>query len=235
MASERAWRRRTWEMLVARHLHLEGHSLIPTNGGPDIKFEFDGNTVWVEAVAPEPKGLPAEWLDPSFSGGGSFPHEAIFLGWTTRLMRNGRNTGNTSKGNGRCFGRICDCDHGCQLGIPRNAGHFTIAVWGGSGFSGWPHGHRVNRDTGKIGQGFVSERFHVINANNATVATTPFLDPRYAGVSALVGCAAERTYGKPLDIHVVHNPGPMCRCAWLARRERRRVVRRASGRQDRRV
>ena len=88
---------RTWEMLLARHLHLEGHSLIPTNGGPDIKFEFDGNTVWVEAVAPEPKGLPADWLDPSFSGGGSFPHEAIFFAGRPRLMRNGRNTGNTSK------------------------------------------------------------------------------------------------------------------------------------------
>jgi hypothetical protein len=25
-------------------------------------------------------------------------------------------------------------------------------------------------------------------------------------VSALIGCAAQRTYGKPLDLHVVHNP-----------------------------
>jgi hypothetical protein len=76
---------RAWEMLLARHLHLEGHTLIPTNGGPDIKFHLDGKTVWVEAVAPEPKGLPANWINPSFAGVRSFPHEAILLRWTTAL------------------------------------------------------------------------------------------------------------------------------------------------------
>lgn len=69
-----------------------------------------------------------------------------------------------------------------------------------------PLAYRVDRDSGKIGEGFISERFHIMNANNATVATTPFLNPQYAGVSALIGCAAERTYGKALDLHVVHNP-----------------------------
>ena len=76
---------RTWEMLLARQLHLEGHTLIPTDGGPDIRFELDGKTVWVEAVAPEPKGLPPDWLNPSLTGVVSFPHEAILLRWATAL------------------------------------------------------------------------------------------------------------------------------------------------------
>ena len=57
---------RMWEMLLARHLHLLGHKLTCPDGGPDFRFDLDGKTVWVEAVAPEPKGLPAEWLDPAW-------------------------------------------------------------------------------------------------------------------------------------------------------------------------
>jgi hypothetical protein len=43
-----------------------------------------------------------------------------------------------------------------------------------------------------------------MNANNG--GDDAFVDPQYTGVSAFIGCAAERTYGKPLDLHVVHNP-----------------------------
>ena len=69
-----------------------------------------------------------------------------------------------------------------------------------------PLAYKLNMETGKIGGAFISERFHIVNANKAAVPTTPFLDPKYVGVSALIGCAAERCYGKPLDLHVVHNP-----------------------------
>lgn len=55
-------------------------------------------------------------------------------------------------------------------------------------------------------EGRSPERFHIVNANNAHIPTTSFVDPRYSGVSALIGSAATRCYGKPLDLHVVHNP-----------------------------
>jgi hypothetical protein len=45
-----------------------------------------------------------------------------------------------------------------------------------------------------------------VNANNAHIPTTPFVDPSYSGVSVLIGSAAARCYGKPLDLHVVNNP-----------------------------
>jgi hypothetical protein len=48
---------RTWEMLLARHLHSQGHAIVCRNGGPDFLFDYRGVRVWVEAVAPEPKGL----------------------------------------------------------------------------------------------------------------------------------------------------------------------------------
>jgi hypothetical protein len=199
---------RTWEMLLARHLHLEGHTLIPTNGGPDIKFEIDGKTVWVEAVAPEPKGLPRDWLDPALMGAGSFPHEQILLRWTTALDAKWKKYAEYRK-----KGAVAATDayviaiNGCQLSVfPETRGISQMPFGVEAVFPVGPLAYRVSRNTGKIGEGFISERFHIMNANNSAVATTPFLDRRYAGVSALIGCAAERTYGKPLDLHVVHNP-----------------------------
>lgn len=199
---------RTWEMLLARHLHLEGHNLIPTDGGPDIRFELDGKTVWVEAVAPEPKGLPSDWLNPSFTGVGSFPHEAILLRWTTALDAKWKKYGEYRK---NVMVAASDAYviaiNGCQLGVfPETRGISQMPFGVETVFPVGPVAYRVDRDAGKIGEGFISERFHIMNANNAAVATTPFVNTRYAGVSALIGCAAERTYGKALDLHVVHNP-----------------------------
>ena len=199
---------RTWEMLLARHLHLQGKKLIATNGGPDLKFDLDGKTVWVEAVAPEPKGLPPDWLDPSFAGVRSFPHEAILLRWTTTLDAKWKKYAEyRTKGTVGASDACVIAINGCQLGrFPETRGISQMPFGVESVFPVGPLAYRVNRSTGKIGEGFISERFHIVNANKSSVPTTPFLDPRYSGVSALIGCAAERTYGKPLDLHVVHNP-----------------------------
>ena len=58
----------------------------------------------------------------------------------------------------------------------------------------------------KIEGASISLRFSIINHNNTAIPTTPFVDPAYAGVSAVFGCATDRRYGKPLSMHVVHNP-----------------------------
>jgi hypothetical protein len=199
---------RTWEMLLARYLHLEGHKLIPTNGGPDLRFELDGKTVWVEAVAPEPKGLPADWLDPSFTGVGTFPHEAILLRWTTALDAKWKKYAEyREKGTITASDAYVVAINGCQLGrFPETRGISQMPFGVESVFPVGPLAYRFNESTGKIGNGFISERFHIVNANNTPVDTTSFLDRRYSGISALIGCAAQRTYGKPLDLHVVHNP-----------------------------
>ena len=42
--------------VVARHLDARGHKLTCLGRGPDFRFEHDGVTVWVEAIAPEPRG-----------------------------------------------------------------------------------------------------------------------------------------------------------------------------------
>jgi hypothetical protein len=54
---------RTWELLLAQHLHDQGHALTCVGNGPDLCFEHGGQRIWVEAVCPEPKGFPTGWLD----------------------------------------------------------------------------------------------------------------------------------------------------------------------------
>jgi hypothetical protein len=199
---------RTWEMLLARHLHLEGHTLSCPNGGPDFRFDLDGRTVWVEAVAPEPKGLPPDWLNPSFTEAQTFPHQQILLRWTTALDAKWKKLLEY-----RAKGIVAAADayviaiNGCQLGrFPETRGISQMPFGVEAVFPVGPLAYRIDRDTAKIRDGFISERHHIVNANKAQVPTTPFLDPKYSGVSALIGCAAQRTYGKPLDLHVVHNP-----------------------------
>jgi hypothetical protein len=69
-----------------------------------------------------------------------------------------------------------------------------------------PLAYRIDPATHKIGDGFVSERFHILNSNETEVPTTSFLSPAYSGVSALIGCCAQRPGETPIQMHVVHNP-----------------------------
>jgi type I restriction enzyme S subunit len=65
---------------------------------------------------------------------------------------------------------------------------------------------KVDRETGRLGEAFISNRFHITNANNADIPTTFFVNPAHSGVSALIGCAQDRRHGSSLELHVVHNP-----------------------------
>jgi hypothetical protein len=76
---------RLWEMLLARHLHAQGHALTSPAHGPDFRFEHDGRVIWVEAISPEPRGLPDAWMDPPMETKtwvGTVPHNEIALRWT---------------------------------------------------------------------------------------------------------------------------------------------------------
>jgi len=97
--------------------------------------------------------------------------------------------------------------NGCQLSsFPETRGITQMPFGVETVFPVGPLAYRINPNTGRLGGGFISERFHIVNANKAEIPTTPLVDSKYSGVSALIGCAAERCYGKPLDLHVVHNP-----------------------------
>jgi hypothetical protein len=53
---------RAWEMMLARHLDAQGFAISTAPEGPDFRFEHGGRTYWVEAVSPEPMGVPEDYL-----------------------------------------------------------------------------------------------------------------------------------------------------------------------------
>jgi hypothetical protein len=199
---------RVWEMMLGRHLHLQGHAPVCPNGGPDFRVDLGGRTVWVEATAPLPVGLPPEWLDPNYRGVGNFPHEEMLLRWTTALDAKWKKyIQYRKKGIVGAADAYVIAINGCLLSaFPTSRGISQMPFGVEAVFPVGPLAYRVDGATGKIRDGHISERFHIVNANNAHIPTTPFVDPRYSGVSALIGSVATRCDGKPLDLHVVHNP-----------------------------
>ncbi|CAD5291691.1 conserved hypothetical protein [Bosea sp. 62] len=202
---------RTWELLLAQHLHDQGHELTCVGDGPDLCLEHNGVRIWIEAVCPEPKNLPADWLEgpkPNECKVGTFPHEQILLRWTTAFdAKVSKLKKYLEKGTVLPTDGYIIAINGCQLGWTPGARGITRMPFGvESVFPVGPLQYAINRETSKIEGASISLRFSIINHNNTAIPTTPFLDPAYAGVSAVFGCAADRRHGKPLAMHVVHNP-----------------------------
>jgi type I restriction enzyme S subunit len=202
---------RIWEMMLARHLHQLGYIVSCPGRGPDFRLVLNGTTVWVEAIAPEPTGLPLDWLEDPKPGEfrvKTYPHEQILLRWTSAL---------DTKWNKlleyRAKGIVAPNDayviaiNGCQLGwVPfgRRISQKPLGVE--VAFPIGPIAFRVDPRTGQFGDAYISERFAVANKNGTPIPTTPFVDPKYACVSAIMGSVASRPDRKSLELHVVHNP-----------------------------
>jgi hypothetical protein len=202
---------RTWELLLAQHLHDQGHELTCVGNGPDLRLEHGGVRVWVEAVCPEPTNLPADWLEGSKPGEFkvfNFPHEEILLRWTTVFdAKFSKLKTYLEKGTVLPTDAYIIAINGCQLGITPGARGITQMPFGvETVFPVGPLRYSINRATNKIEGASISPRFSIINHNNTSIPTTPFVDPVYSGVSAVFGCAMDRRHGTPLAMHVVHNP-----------------------------
>ncbi|MEH2562374.1 Arm DNA-binding domain-containing protein [Bradyrhizobium sp. AZCC 2289] len=72
---------------------------------------------------------------------------------------------------------------GCQLGWPDARGTTQLPFGVETVFPVGPLRYELNPDTAKIKGKSISERFVIINQNGKPVATTPFVDPVYAGVA----------------------------------------------------
>jgi hypothetical protein len=208
---QRTFFQRLWEMLLAAHLSAQGFSLMSPDHGPDFRFEFDGLPIWVEAVSPEPKGLPSHWMEHPKANAiqaGSVPHDQILLRWTAAFKEKaGKLTRYRADGivkNGEAYVIAIS---GAQLGaMPLDHGISRLPYIVEAVLPVGPLAFAVDRDTGKIGSGHVSERFVVRNANGAAVATTPFVDPAFADISAVIGFSGDRASSPSLPLYVVHNP-----------------------------
>jgi hypothetical protein len=201
---------RAWEMMVARHLKALNHKLTTADEGPDFRFEQNGLIVWVEAISPEPKGLPAHWMEspkPNETKVGDFPHNEILLRWTAAFKEKWEKLGKY-----REAGIVGEKDayviaiNGCQLGaLPMHYGisRYPFAVE--AVYCVGPVAININKDTGQLGKAFVTIRSSIKNANGATVPTSPFVDPAYSGISALLALTMDRSEQAILPVDVIHN------------------------------
>lgn len=87
------------EILLGHELMDAGLALIPSRDGPDFLFEHEGGNIWVEAICPQPEGIPSEWLAQPTGKAYSLPHEAILLRWTAAIKEKAQKLlGNAASG-----------------------------------------------------------------------------------------------------------------------------------------
>ncbi|HME86040.1 MAG TPA: hypothetical protein VKG91_16225 [Roseiarcus sp.] len=208
---------RLWEMLLARHLDAQGHRLNSPALGPDFRFVHGDRVVWVEAISPEPRGLPADWMElpaPNTVRVGRVPHDEIALRWTAAFkekwdkLSDYRRKQIVAEGDAYVI-----AIHGGQLGaLPLDHGISRYPLALETVFPIGPLAIPVDRETGKIGKSVTSERFSIQNANGSPVPTTPFVNTNYAGVSAVLAYSGDRSSNSSLPAYVVHNPSLASLC-----------------------
>lgn len=201
---------RAWEMMVARHLDAQGHRLTTSDQGPDLRLEHNGLAVWVEAISPEPKGVPNDWLqkpNPNEFKMGDVPHNEVLLRWTAAIKEKWEKFNLY-----RQKGIVGENDayviaiNGCQLGafpIDHGISGYPFVVEAVYGLG--PVAIEIDRATGRHGKPFVSPRRSIRTAKGASVPTSLFLDPQYSGVSAIIAYSRDRSVEANLPVDVVHN------------------------------
>lgn len=209
---------RAWEMQLACHLDALGHRIKSPAQGPDFGFEHQGVTIWVEAISPEPTGLPADWMNTPASGQftvGTFPHEEILLRWTAAYKEKIKKLARY-----RAVGIVSSADayviavNGCQFGaFLTEYGISTLPLPIETVFPVGPLALRVDRDTRRVKGATVTERFNIKSRNGSPVPTTSFVNPAHGSVSALIGFARDRFDGVSLPLRIVHNPLAQVRVA----------------------
>jgi hypothetical protein len=201
---------RVWEMMLARHFDALGYTVTTSDEGPDFKIQHGGKTIWIEAICPEPKGVPQHYLEGPKPGEfkvGDVPHTEVLLRWTAAIkekrdkLKTYRAKGIVKDGDGYIV-----AVNGCQLGalpIGQGVSQFPYAVE--AVYPAGPISIPVDRATGQFGTPFVSLRPTIDNARGAAVPTTVFLDKANAGVSAVVAFSGDRSESPLLPLDVVHN------------------------------
>jgi hypothetical protein len=201
---------RVWEMMLARHLDALGYSITTSDEGPDFRIEHEGQTIWIEAVCPEPKGIPQDWLEGPKPGEfkvGSVPHTEVLLRWTAAIKEKSEKL-QTYRKNGIVAANdaYVIAVNGCQLGaLPLGHGVSQFPYALEAVYPAGPIAIAVDRTTGSFGQPFVSNRPKVDTAKGKPVPTTLFLDQANAGISAVVAYSRDRSEDPLLPLDVVHN------------------------------
>ena len=222
---------RIWEMLLARHLTDQGHKLSSADEGPDLGFHHKDQKIWVEAVVPSPDGLPQHWVTPPKRGemrAHSVPNEKILLRITSALKEKNekligrtlkvRQSGEEIRKPGYLENKLVNGDdayvvaiNSCRLGFGPLAPHRGVSQFPLIVESAVPVGpievvfDRKNLDV--VEQRY-SHRTVIKKPNGAAVPTDNFLNPDYAGISAVLGSRMDidGVTNRASPVAVIHNP-----------------------------
>src|SRR5262245_41637952 len=206
-----------WEAMLYHHLtslgfEVRGNVKKAGQRGPDFRIEHEGRTIWIEAVTPQPMGLPKEWIEPPKIGEAKFrskPHEGMLLRWTS-VLRDKRDKleADADAGiiaDGDCTIVAVNCCCLSDLAIS-DLGISQLPFAVEAAFPIGPLGVPITLDGKIAGEAAHLPRFHVRNQKGIDVPTGIFLDPRYANVSAILSAYQKHTIDRPLALTIVHNP-----------------------------
>ncbi len=220
-----------WEMLLASHFKNIGLDISSADEGPDFRIDRSGQTIWIEAICPSPSGLPDDWLResrPSEVRVWSLPHEEMLLRWTAALkekkekltgrLEHDRITGEEVVRPGYAAKGIVGRNDpyviavsSCRLGRFETDSHVGISQLPFAVEAVFPVGPLevvINRETMETVDTRHGHRLFISKPSGAEVPTDSFLNPDYAGVSAILGSPAglNAACGSKTPIAVVHNP-----------------------------
>ncbi len=218
-----------WEMQLAKHFKGLGLALSSADDGPDFCIQDSNGPIWVEAVAPSPRGIPEDWLEsspPEEIKVSDVPHEEILLRWTSavkskmeqhsggiRLIK-GEKTwvpGWVEKGKVGEREPYVIAVTSCQLGLGQLLNHEGISTWPYAvemTLAVGPIVITIDRESGKQTGSHHSYRPVIKNPNGADVPTDIFLRPEYESVSAILASPAgvNAACGQNAPLVLVHNP-----------------------------
>lgn len=202
---------RMWELILGATLLRRGHRLSAKGvQGPDFRVERDGGSVWVEATCPGrglgPDAIPVPPKDAMFD----YPEEQIILRIRGAIEEKSKQfqsfVGRGLVGDADCFVVAINGMRFPFIADDANSPAILKAVV--------PVGAPqllVNRATGEIREGTFRNRSALTKRSGSDVATTCFLDPAYAHISAVLFSEANFLMDADSNwansnVTIVHNP-----------------------------
>jgi type I restriction enzyme S subunit len=200
---------RFWEMYLACALIHRGFEVKRVgHEGPEFYFLCEGRRIWVEAIAPDP-GTGADRVPESQCGQRyTVPADKILLRYTNALnVKHRRYEAALAKG---------IIQPGEQIVLAINSRGIPHAPYGAEmpyvvkAFL--PFGaltYVVDAKTKKLTDSFHQHRSQLLKANTAPVATTSFLNPRFAHFAAVIHSSVDCANHPHIlgeEFLVLHNP-----------------------------
>jgi hypothetical protein len=230
-----------WEAMLYRHLRSNDYrmrSLVSVAGqnGPDFGIDYQGRTIWIEAIVPSPEGISADWLEPLRSGecrGWTKPDQERVLRCTSAIHAKQKKfaeyLAKEIVGPSDCLVIAVNICRLSDLDVDEN-GISQLPLVMEAVFPIGPVGVPITQGGELDGPAQHVPRFSVTKVNGSEIQTGNFLNPLFSNVSAVMqghqrhmigndlagadsaGCVTmpaghqRHMIGNDLALSMVHNP-----------------------------